>query len=109
MDNDGVQKLLDSHTIRNLQLMSSYMYEQEQDIEELESVHPVQSEDRMTVGNLIMCSNTSTFATPTLYVIFKSRRFVLPITETQAESVPDPNEIDNLIEEGKKLSNKIKR
>ncbi|GFU34786.1 hypothetical protein TNCV_2319821 [Trichonephila clavipes] len=47
---DDVQELLDAHnqepTIDNLIEMH------EQDIEELESLDPVQSEDRMTVGNL---------------------------------------------------------
>ncbi|GFW41912.1 hypothetical protein TNCV_6211 [Trichonephila clavipes] len=53
VDRDDVQKLLDSHnqevTIDEL----LEMHEQEQDIEELESFESAQSEDRMTVGNLI--------------------------------------------------------
>ncbi|GFW58670.1 hypothetical protein TNCV_378531 [Trichonephila clavipes] len=52
MDKDDVQELLDSH---NQELTTDElieMHEQEHDIEELEFFYPVQSEGRMTVGNL---------------------------------------------------------
>ncbi|GFU11956.1 hypothetical protein TNCV_3265561 [Trichonephila clavipes] len=52
MDCDDVQELLDSHyqelTINEL----IEMHEQEQDVVELESLDPVQSEDRMRVGGV---------------------------------------------------------
>ena len=52
MGSADIQELLDSHnqelTIDELIEMN----EQEQDIEELDFLGPVQSEDRMTVGNL---------------------------------------------------------
>ncbi|XP_023232690.1 tigger transposable element-derived protein 1-like [Centruroides sculpturatus] len=52
VDSDDVRELLDSHnqelTIDEL----IEMCEQEQDIEELDSLDPVKSEDRMTVGKL---------------------------------------------------------
>ncbi|GFX10282.1 hypothetical protein TNCV_1866791 [Trichonephila clavipes] len=46
-DSDDVQELLDSHSQELTE-----MYEQKQDIEQLESINPSQSEDRMTAGNL---------------------------------------------------------
>ncbi|GFV08943.1 hypothetical protein TNCV_3821861 [Trichonephila clavipes] len=50
VDRVDVQELLDSH---NQELIKDELIEtQEQDIEELESLAPVQSEDRMTVENL---------------------------------------------------------
>ncbi|GFT13959.1 hypothetical protein TNCV_2615931 [Trichonephila clavipes] len=52
VNSDDVQELLDFHN-RKLTIDELIeMHEQEQDIEELESLDPVQSEDRMTVGNL---------------------------------------------------------
>ncbi|GFV95012.1 hypothetical protein TNCV_1030101 [Trichonephila clavipes] len=52
VDSDEAQELLDSHN-RELTIDElTEMHEQKQDIEEPESVDPVQSEDRMTVGNL---------------------------------------------------------
>lgn len=52
VDSDDVQELLDSHnqelTIDEL----IKMREQEEDIENLDSLDPVQLEDQMTVGNL---------------------------------------------------------
>ncbi|GFX04978.1 hypothetical protein TNCV_2249611 [Trichonephila clavipes] len=54
VNSDVDQELLDSHnddqTHRNHELME--MREEKQDIEEFESLDPVQSEDRMTVGKL---------------------------------------------------------
>ncbi|GFU88382.1 tigger transposable element-derived protein 1, partial [Trichonephila clavipes] len=48
---DGVQELLVSHN-QNLAIDQFIdVHEQEQDIEELESLDPVQTENRMTVGN----------------------------------------------------------
>ncbi|GFW79332.1 uncharacterized protein TNCV_2477391 [Trichonephila clavipes] len=52
VDCDVVEELLDSH---NLELTIDELieiHEKEQDIAELESVDPVQSEDRVTVGTL---------------------------------------------------------
>ncbi|GFX69077.1 hypothetical protein TNCV_4945771 [Trichonephila clavipes] len=52
VESDDVQELLDS---RNQELTMNElieMHEQEQDIEELESVDPFQPEDRTTVDNL---------------------------------------------------------
>ncbi|GFT87831.1 hypothetical protein TNCV_799411 [Trichonephila clavipes] len=51
VDSDYVQELLDFHN-QELTLDELIdMHGQEQDIEELEFLDPVQSEDRMTVGN----------------------------------------------------------
>ncbi|GFV69230.1 hypothetical protein TNCV_3861531 [Trichonephila clavipes] len=41
------------------------------------------------------------------YPFFKSRRFLPPITEIQAESVPEPDEIGKLIEEDVNLARQI--
>ncbi|GFW74027.1 hypothetical protein TNCV_545511 [Trichonephila clavipes] len=50
VDSDDVRELLDSY---NQELAIDELIEMhEQDIEELESLDPVQSEDRMTFGNL---------------------------------------------------------
>ncbi|GFV13145.1 hypothetical protein TNCV_4070851 [Trichonephila clavipes] len=50
MDNDDVQELPDSH---NEELTTDELIEMhEQDIEQLESLEPVRSENRMTIGNL---------------------------------------------------------
>ncbi|GFW71909.1 hypothetical protein TNCV_3220851 [Trichonephila clavipes] len=49
---DDVQKLLDIHNQELTMDELIEMHEQEQDIEELESLDPVQSENRMTVVNL---------------------------------------------------------
>ncbi|GFW46468.1 hypothetical protein TNCV_4811561 [Trichonephila clavipes] len=52
VDSDGVQELLDSHN-QDLSMDELIeMYEQRLGIEELESLNPVQSEDRVMVGNL---------------------------------------------------------
>ncbi|GFU76950.1 hypothetical protein TNCV_4521061 [Trichonephila clavipes] len=48
-DSDDIQELLDSHDPKLT--MDELIETQEQDIEKLESLDPVQSEDRMTVGN----------------------------------------------------------
>ncbi|GFU74214.1 hypothetical protein TNCV_4168051 [Trichonephila clavipes] len=53
VDNDNVQELLDSHSQELIMDEPIEMHEQGEDIEELESLDPVQSENRMTVGNLI--------------------------------------------------------
>ncbi|GFT87734.1 uncharacterized protein TNCV_4000871 [Trichonephila clavipes] len=50
VDSDDVQKLLDSHNQKLT--IDEFIEMQEQDIEELESLDPVHSEDRMTIGNL---------------------------------------------------------
>ncbi|GFY34708.1 hypothetical protein TNCV_4701891 [Trichonephila clavipes] len=50
--NNDVQELLDSHNQELAMDELIEIHEQEQDIEELESLDQVQSEDRMTVGNL---------------------------------------------------------
>ncbi|GFW20887.1 hypothetical protein TNCV_1051081 [Trichonephila clavipes] len=53
MDSDEVQELL---KINNQELTTDElieMHEQEQDIEELQSLNPVQLEDRTSVGNFI--------------------------------------------------------
>ncbi|GFU76915.1 hypothetical protein TNCV_4520711 [Trichonephila clavipes] len=52
MDSDGVQELLDFHNQELTMDELIEMHEQKQDIEKFESLNPVQSEDRMTVGNL---------------------------------------------------------
>ncbi|GFU01889.1 hypothetical protein TNCV_1523851 [Trichonephila clavipes] len=53
VDSDTVQEMLGSHNQELIIDELLEMHEQEQDIEELESLDPVQSEDRMTVGILI--------------------------------------------------------
>ncbi|GFX90017.1 tigger transposable element-derived protein 1 [Trichonephila clavipes] len=52
VDSDNLQKLLDSHNKEQVIDEIIEMYEQKQDVEELESLISVQLEDRMTVGNL---------------------------------------------------------
>ncbi|GFW52507.1 hypothetical protein TNCV_404351 [Trichonephila clavipes] len=52
VESDDVQELLDSHTQELTIDELTEMPEQEHDIEELESLDPVQSEDQMPVGNL---------------------------------------------------------
>ncbi|GFX68173.1 tigger transposable element-derived protein 1 [Trichonephila clavipes] len=51
VDSDSIQKPLDSHNQELTLDKLIEMHEKEQDIEQLESLDPVQS-DRMTVGNL---------------------------------------------------------
>ncbi|GFU92267.1 hypothetical protein TNCV_1338481 [Trichonephila clavipes] len=50
VDSDDVQELLDSH--KKELTMDELIAMHEQDIDELESLNPVQLEHRMTVGNL---------------------------------------------------------
>ncbi|GFX22702.1 uncharacterized protein TNCV_2994351 [Trichonephila clavipes] len=52
VDSDDVQELLDSHIQKLTMEDLTELHEQEQDIEELESLDPVQSENRITIGNL---------------------------------------------------------
>ncbi|GFY02931.1 tigger transposable element-derived protein 1 [Trichonephila clavipes] len=52
VNRDDIQELLDSHNQELTIDEPIEMYEEEQDIEKLESLDPVQSKDRMTVGNL---------------------------------------------------------
>ncbi|GFU96018.1 hypothetical protein TNCV_4218681, partial [Trichonephila clavipes] len=52
VDSDDVQELPDSHNQELTMDELIDMHEQEQGIEEPESSDPVQSEDRMMVGNL---------------------------------------------------------
>ncbi|GFW06543.1 tigger transposable element-derived protein 1 [Trichonephila clavipes] len=52
VDSDDVQELLDFHNEKLVIDEFIEIHEQEQHFEELESLDPVQSEDRMTVGNL---------------------------------------------------------
>ncbi|GFW99182.1 hypothetical protein TNCV_3009501 [Trichonephila clavipes] len=52
-DSHGVQRLLDSHKQELTVDELIVLHEQEKDIEELESLDPVQSDDRLTVDNLM--------------------------------------------------------
>ncbi|GFX25863.1 hypothetical protein TNCV_2640071 [Trichonephila clavipes] len=53
VDNDDIQDLVDSHNKELIIDELMEMYKQEPDIKEFESLHPVQSEDRMTVDNML--------------------------------------------------------
>ncbi|GFW85420.1 tigger transposable element-derived protein 1 [Trichonephila clavipes] len=52
VDSDDVQDLLDFHNQKLTMDLLLDMHKQQHVIEELESLYPVQSEDRMMVGNL---------------------------------------------------------
>ncbi|GFV71897.1 hypothetical protein TNCV_2458321 [Trichonephila clavipes] len=52
VNSDGVQELLDSHNEELTMDELIEMHEKEEDIEEFDSLDPVQSEVRMTVENL---------------------------------------------------------
>ncbi|GFU81903.1 hypothetical protein TNCV_2537121 [Trichonephila clavipes] len=52
VNSNGVKEVLDSHNQVLTMDELIEMHEQEKDVEERESLDPVQSEDRMTVGNL---------------------------------------------------------
>ncbi|GFV47340.1 hypothetical protein TNCV_4829961 [Trichonephila clavipes] len=81
VDRDDIQELRDSHNQELAVDELIEMHKQEQDIEELESLDPFQSEDRITVGNL----------TEELSLIEKGLQILENIHSNEERFFPQPN------------------